>query len=121
MRRTVSPSEWVFPAPAKSGHVEPSSLKKRHRKACSLDGLNMSRSTRSGTLCLIRWAVRMHPYTLAYYVGHSFVTARRYVHPNRETGRAAMKRSQEATGRHKNGHSGETADLKPKSESSARN
>lgn len=36
MRRTVSPSEWVFPAPTKSWHLEPTSLKKRHRKAYSL-------------------------------------------------------------------------------------
>lgn len=26
-------SEWVFPAPAKSGHIEPSTLKKQHAKA----------------------------------------------------------------------------------------
>lgn len=29
MRRGLSDSEWVFPAPTKSGHIEPSSLKKQ--------------------------------------------------------------------------------------------
>ena len=32
--QTGKPSEgWVWPAPTKSGHVEPSTVKKQHRKA----------------------------------------------------------------------------------------
>ena len=34
MRRAVAKSEWVFPAPTRSGHIEKSSLKKQHPKAC---------------------------------------------------------------------------------------
>jgi integrase len=109
VRRTVATSEWVFPAPTKSGHIEPSSLKKRHRKACSLAGLEHLPIYTFRHTCLTRWAAHMDPYSLAYFAGHSsFVTTRRYVHPNLETGRAAMERAHEAQGGHKNGHSDET-------------
>jgi hypothetical protein len=67
----------------------------------------------------------MDPYSLAYFAGHSsFVTTRRYVHPNLDTGRAAMERAQraqEAQGRHKNGHSDETAALATELESPVKN
>jgi len=64
----------------------------------------------------------MDPYSLAYFAGHSsFVTTRRYVHPNLETGRAAMERAHEAQGRHKNGHSDETAALAPEFQSPVNN
>jgi integrase len=53
--------------------------------------------------CLTRWAAYMDPYTLAYLAGHSdFGTTKRYVHPEMETVRAAMKKAQ---GGHKSGHS----------------
>ena len=67
----------------------------------------------------------MDPYSLAYFAGHSsFVTTRRYVHPNLDTGRAAMERAQraqEAQGRHKNGHSDETAVVPRESQSPVKN
>ena len=51
----------------------------------------------------------MDPYTLAYFAGHSdFGTTRRYVHPNLDTGRAAMEKAREVQGGHKNGHNAET-------------
>jgi integrase len=34
MRNTGNDSPWVFPAPTKSGHIEPSTVKKPHGKAC---------------------------------------------------------------------------------------
>ena len=47
----------------------------------------------------------MDSYNLAYFAGHSdFGTTRRYVHPNLDTGRAAMERAREVQGGHKNGH-----------------
>ena len=59
----------------------------------------------------------MDPYTLAYYAGHSsFVTTRRYVDPNMETGRAAMERAQEAQDGHKIGHNDGAAALGTKRE-----
>jgi len=33
-------AEWVFPAETRSGHVEASTLKKPHRKACALAGVD---------------------------------------------------------------------------------
>jgi hypothetical protein len=35
MRRDLSDGRWVFPAFTKSGHIEPSTLKKQHAKACN--------------------------------------------------------------------------------------
>ena len=47
----------------------------------------------------------MDPYTLAYFAGHrDFGTTRRYVHPNLESGKAAMERAHAAQGGYKNGH-----------------
>jgi hypothetical protein len=41
----------------------------------------------------------MDRYSLAYFAGRtSFVTNRRYVHPNLGTGRAAMERTQRDVG-----------------------
>src|SRR5215467_5498074 len=34
MRRTEASTEWVFPAGTRSGHIEPSSLKRQHHNAC---------------------------------------------------------------------------------------
>jgi integrase len=117
MRRSVAASEWVFPAPTKSGHIEQSTLKKRHGKACALAGLERVPFYTFRHTCLTRWASHMDPYTLAYFAGHSdFGTTRRYVHPNLETGRAAMERAREVQGGHKNGHTDETAVLEGKHE-----
>jgi hypothetical protein len=50
----------------------------------------------------------LDPYTLAYFAGHSdFGTTRRYVHPNLDSGRAAMEKAREVQGGHKNGHNAE--------------
>ncbi len=109
MRRSVAASEWIFPAPTKSGHMEQSTLKKPHRKACELAGLEQVPFYTFRHTCLTRWSACMDPYTLAYYAGHSdFGTTRRYVHPNMETGREAMERSRNAQGGHRIGHSAET-------------
>jgi integrase len=53
MRRAVATSEWVFPAPTKSGHIEQSTLKKRHGTACDLAGLRFPFYTFRHT-CLTR-------------------------------------------------------------------
>jgi integrase len=112
MRRTIAPeSSWVFAAPTKSGHIEQSSVKKRHAAACKLAGIEPLPVYTFRHTCLTRWASHMGPWTLAYFAGHSdFETTRRYVHPNLETGREAMERAREARGGHKTGHSAEEAD-----------
>ena len=94
MRQSISATEWVFPAPTKTGHMEQSTLKKRHATACELAGVGELPFYTFRHTCLTRWASHMDPYTLAYYAGHSdFATTRRYVHPDMETGRAAMERA----------------------------
>jgi integrase len=74
---------WVFPAATKSGHLEPSSLKKQHLNAIAdakrilkkhtvseeakVEGFEFSRLRHT---CLTRWAPHMDPWTLGYLAGH---------------------------------------------------
>ncbi len=111
MRKPVANTEWVFPASTKSGHIGQSSLKRRHAKACALAGLEHLPPYTFRHTCLTRWASHMDPYTLAYFAGHSdFGTTRRYVHPNLESGKAAMERAQAAQGGYKTGHTAKQKD-----------
>jgi len=108
MRRAVANTEWVFPASTRSGHIEKSSLKKQHAKACKLAEIGAFVLYTFRHTCLTRWAAYMDPYTLAYLAGHSdFSTTRRYVHPQAHTVREAMERARMAQGGHKFGHSEE--------------
>lgn len=86
MRRAAVNSEWVFPTKTRSGHIEQSSIKKLHQKACrNAEVAHFAPYTLRHT-CLTGWAAVMDPYTLAYLAGHSdFATTRRYVHPRTET------------------------------------
>jgi integrase len=108
MRLERSPgSTWVFPAYTKSGHIEPSTLKKQHPKAIAEATRLVRQETRNDdaalepfelyTLrhtCLTRWAPHMDPWTLAYLAGHSNMnTTKRYVHPQEQTITAAMQRA----------------------------
>src|SRR5260370_2199924 len=79
-------SEWVFPAPTASGHIEQSTLKRKHQRACALARLAPFVPYTFRHTCLTRWAKILDPYTLAYLAGHSdFGTTRRYVHPHLST------------------------------------
>ena len=107
-RRECFKSEWVFPAGTRSGHIEQSTLKKQHVKACTLAGLAPFVPYTFRHTCLTRWASILDPYTLAYLAGHSdFGTTKRYVHPNLNTAREALERARQAQGGHKTGHSAE--------------
>jgi integrase len=109
MRRpAVTSSAWVFPAATRSGHIEKSSLKKQHIKACRLAELaNVPLYTFRHT-CLTRWSSHMDPYTLAYLAGHSdFSTTKRYVHPQADTVLRAMERARKAQLGHEYGHKAE--------------
>jgi len=102
--RTGKPLEgWIWPAPTMSGHVEPSSLKKQHRKALRLAGvrpfvlysLRHTFLTRLGESGCDAW-------TLARIAGHSSVAiSGRYVHPSEDAVLSAMSR----LGGHRTGHS----------------
>jgi integrase len=95
--RRANESEWVFPAPTASEHIEQSSLKKQHARACDAAKLTPFVPYTFRHTCLTRWAAILDPYTLAYLAGHShFGTTRRYVHPNLNTAREALERARSA-------------------------
>ncbi|HUQ93749.1 MAG TPA: tyrosine-type recombinase/integrase [Bryobacteraceae bacterium] len=115
MRRSICGTGFVFPAPTKSGHAEPSSVKKQHLKACgnraATTGSTQEWSVKPFPLytlrhtCLTRWAPHMDPWTLAYLAGHrDMAITKRYVHPQTDNIREALARVQEAKGRHNSGH-----------------
>jgi integrase len=121
MRRTLAgDSLWVFPAKTRSGHIEPASLKRQHRKACKGAAEDDKKSgvkrwevqpfplyTLRHT-CLTRWAPHMDPWTLAYLAGHRDMTiTKRYIHPQIQTVLAAVERARNEG--HKIGHSEQPA------------
>ena len=107
MRLTSLEGDWIFPAPTKSGHIEKSSLRKQHRRACKESDVEAFVLYSIRHTCLTRWAAYMDPHTLAYLAGHSdMATTRRYVHPEDHTVREAMERARSG---HKIGHSGTAA------------
>lgn len=112
-------SEWIFPAQTRSGQIEPSSLKKQHdnaireatkilRKQTESDGAEFSGFelyTLMRHTCMTRWAPDMGPSTLAYLAGHRDMNiTKRYVHPQEQTIRLAMKRAPAGQGGHTSGH-----------------
>ena len=115
----------MFPARTRSGHIEPSSLKKQHANAVAeatrilREQADSEDATFAGfelyTLrhtCLTRWAPHMDPWTLAYLAGHRDMSiTKRYVHPQEETIRKAMDR---AWGGHNSGHSEQKPTLESK-------
>jgi integrase len=97
---------WIWQAPTKSGHVEPSTLKKQHRKALKasklspfvLYSLRHTFLTRLGSSGCDVW-------TLARIAGHSSLAmSYRYVHPSEDRVLDAMTIF---LGGHKTGHSAE--------------
>src|SRR6266536_133294 len=94
---------WVWPALAKSGHVEPCSLKRQHRRALRLSkvrqfvlySLRHTFLTRLGESGCDAW-------TLARIAGHSSIAiSARYVHPSEDAVLIAVDR----LGGHRIGHS----------------
>jgi integrase len=61
MRKSVADSEWVFPAPTQSGHMEQSTLVKRHAKACELASIEPLPFYTFRHACLTRWSSHMDP------------------------------------------------------------
>ena len=104
MRRTGQRKDSVFPALTRTGHLEKTTLKKRHRKALKLAKVEAFTLYALRHSCLTSWAAHMDPCTPAYLDGRGdFATTKRYVHPHAETVRSAMERARGA----KSGHSDE--------------
>ncbi len=119
-------SDWVFPAPTKSGHIEPSSLRKPHVNACKAAKVEQFDLYTFRHTCLTRWAASgMDPWTVRYLAGHSDMNiTRRYVHPQADAIRAAMKRARatpEVQGGHVPGHSGKSDQMQDSAEGPAVN
>jgi integrase len=72
MHHTYATSEWVFPAPAPTGHIEKSTLKKQHKKALAADRVEPFTLYTFRHTCLMRWAA----FILKAAVG-SFARARK--------------------------------------------
>lgn len=107
-------SEWVFPAQTRSGHIEPSSLKKQHAKALRVSGVKPFDLYTLRHTCLTRWAPHMDPWTLAYLAGHRDMSiTKRYVHPQEHTIREAMEKARVAQSGHTSGHTAEIANSLP--------
>jgi integrase len=54
-------SAWVFPAPTASGHIEQSTLKRQHAKACELAEVSDFVPYTFRHTCLTRWAKILDP------------------------------------------------------------
>jgi integrase len=106
LRRQQFPGEWVFPAPTRSGHTEPSTLQGQHAKACVLAKIAHFPIYTFRHTCLTRWAPFMDPWTLAYLAGHRDMSiTRRYIHPQEYNTRAAIEKARAALSGHNSGHS----------------
>ncbi|MBM3763110.1 MAG: hypothetical protein FJW36_23055 [Acidobacteria bacterium] len=119
-REQFGDGPWVFPATTATGHINQSSLKKQHKKACVMASVEVFVPYTFRHTRLTRWAECMDPYTLAYLAGHSdFATTKRYVHPQADTIRAAIEKAEEAQTRHKIRHSINSSGLAGDSSESA--
>ena len=89
-------------------HVEGSSIKKQHARACkNAEVAHFPVYTFRHTR-LTRWAAHMDPYTLAHLAGHSdFSTTLRDVHPQTSQVLASMEKARAAHRGHNLGHSPE--------------
>ena len=96
---------WVWPAPTRSGHLEPSSLKKQHAKALELSKVRpFVLYTLRHTFLTRLGASGCDVWTLARIAGHSSIAiSSRYVHPSEDSVLTAMSR----LGGHNSGHSAE--------------
>jgi integrase len=106
MRRGVLEEPWIFQAPTKSGHIEPSTLQGLHAKACVLAKVERFPLYTFRHTCLTRWAPFMDPWTLAYLAcDRDMSITKRYVHPQEYNTRAAIEKARVALSGHNSGHS----------------
>jgi integrase len=116
MRKGQSASDWIFPAPTRSGHIEASSIKKQHASAIEDSEVQPFVLYTLRHTCLTRWAKYMDPFTLHVLAGHTDMnTTKRYIHPNETHIREAMAK---VWGGNSFGHSDKKGDPKAASDSS---
>ena len=110
---------WVWPAPTKSGHIEPSSLKKLHASVFATLEAEAEKGNGKAVRKFVLYSLRhtfltrlgesgCDAWTLARIAGHSSITiSGRYVHPSEDAVLSAMSR----LGGHKIGHTAELPQL----------
>lgn len=105
-------ARWVFPSRwSKSGHIEPSSLRRQHLKACELACVPRFDVYTLRHTFLTRMAPVMDPWSLSYVAGHSSMSiTKRYVHPQPDTIRDAIARGHALAG-HKIVSASETSEM----------
>ena len=103
---------WVWPAPTRSGHIEPSSLRKQHAKTFKTMAGEAAKRSQKPMRPFVLYSLRhtfltrlgqsgCDAWTLARIAGHSSITvSARYVHPSEDAVLSAMSR----LGGHKTGH-----------------
>src|SRR6185437_5092656 len=103
---------WAWPAETRSGHVEPSSLRKQHAKAFAAIAEEAGRRNERPVRPFVIYSARhtfltrlgesgCDVWTLARIAGHSNISmSMRYVHPSE----SAMAKAMNQMGGHKNGH-----------------
>ena len=97
--RRAGASEWVFPALTRSGHIEASTLKKRHAAALKASGVTPFVLYTFRHTCITRWAKHMDPFRLHILAGHTDMkTTMKYVHMNDADVLEAMARVHTALG-----------------------
>ena len=112
--RAGKPAEgWVWPAPTRSGHVEPSSLRKQHAKTFKSLVEEAAKRNEKPVRPFVLYSLRhtfltrlgesgCDAWTLARIAGHASISiSARYVHPSEDAVLDAMSR----LGGHKIGHS----------------
>jgi integrase len=105
---------WVWPAGTRSGHVEPSSLRKHHSKAFETMAEEAAKRDEKPTRPFVLYSLRhtfltrlgqsgCDVWTLARIAGHASITiSSRYVHPSEDAVLDAISR----LGGHRIGHNG---------------
>ena len=104
---------WIWPAPTRSGHVEPSSLRKQHATTFTTLAVEAAKRNEKPVRPFVLYSLRhtfltrlgqsgCDAWTLARIAGHASITiSARYVHPSEDAVLDAMSR----LGGHKIGHS----------------
>jgi integrase len=103
---------WIWTAPTRSGHIEPSSLRKQHAKAFETIAKEAGKRNEKPVRPFVLYSLRhtfltrlgrsgCDVWTLARIAGHASITiSSRYVHPSEDTVLDAISR----LGGHKIGH-----------------
>jgi integrase len=107
----TAPESWLFPAPTRSGHIEPSSLAKQHAKVLKASGVVPFELYVLRHTCLTRWAKWMDPFTFHRVAGHADMkTTMRYVHPSDADMDEAIAKAREAQRGHTVRHTAASSD-----------